>query len=148
MFMYVNVNPKLYRQYAETWVFGMFSCCVRQGKYIWGLCHWCSLPVLDVLMMQSCTVPVHLYISNSMTVVQYLLPEPMFTSCRPWRTNFSEIVFKMKTEIFQENAFHKMVYANCQPFWPGPNFNGMNNKRQLVGYLISYSLILLKNSLG
>ena len=39
MFMYVNVNPKLWRQYLETWVFGMISCCVRRGKYIWGLCH-------------------------------------------------------------------------------------------------------------
>ena len=44
MFIYVNVDPKLWRQYAETWVFGIFSCCVHQGKYIWGLCHsgvWC-----------------------------------------------------------------------------------------------------------
>ena len=37
MFMYVNVDLKLQRQYAETWVFRMFSCCVRQGKYILGL---------------------------------------------------------------------------------------------------------------
>ena len=37
MFMYVNVDLKLYRQYAETWVFEMFSCCVHQGKYILGL---------------------------------------------------------------------------------------------------------------
>ena len=37
MFMYVNVDLKLLWQYAETWVFGMFSCCVHHGKYIWGL---------------------------------------------------------------------------------------------------------------
>ena len=36
MFMYISVDLKLYRQYAETWVFGMFSYCVRQGKYILG----------------------------------------------------------------------------------------------------------------
>ena len=36
MFMYVNDDLKPSRQYAETWVFGMFSCCVRQGKYILG----------------------------------------------------------------------------------------------------------------
>ena len=40
MFMYVNVYPKLERQYTETWVFGMFLCWVRQGKYIWGLGNW------------------------------------------------------------------------------------------------------------
>ena len=39
MFMYVNVDPKLWRQYAETWIFGMFSCCVRQGKYLGNCCH-------------------------------------------------------------------------------------------------------------
>ena len=37
MFMYANVDLKLQRQYAETWVFGMLSCCVRQGKYSLGL---------------------------------------------------------------------------------------------------------------
>ena len=38
MFMYVNVDPKLGNmQYAEPWVFEMFSHCVHQGKYIWGL---------------------------------------------------------------------------------------------------------------
>ena len=40
MFLYVNVDLKLYRQYAETWVFGMFSCCVRQGNFILGLGNW------------------------------------------------------------------------------------------------------------
>ena len=35
MFMYVNVYRKLERQYAETRVFGMLSCCVHQWKYIW-----------------------------------------------------------------------------------------------------------------
>ena len=43
MFMYVNVDLKLWRQYAETWVIGVFSCSVRQGKYILGLgnsCFW------------------------------------------------------------------------------------------------------------
>ena len=47
MFMYVNVDLKPSRQYAETWVFGMFSCCVRQGKYILGLGNW---PVVGVYM--------------------------------------------------------------------------------------------------
>ena len=32
MFMPVNIDPKLDRQYAETWVFVMFSRCVRQGN--------------------------------------------------------------------------------------------------------------------
>ena len=43
MFMYVNVDPILQRQNAETWVFGTFSCCVPQGKYIWGLGHYQQL---------------------------------------------------------------------------------------------------------
>ena len=38
MFMYVNIDHKLQQQYAETWVFGMFSCCIRHGKYISGVC--------------------------------------------------------------------------------------------------------------
>ena len=44
MFMYVNVDLKLLRQYAETWVFGMLLCYVRQGNYILGLgnYHICS----------------------------------------------------------------------------------------------------------
>ena len=37
MFKYINVDLKLKRQYAETWVFETFLCCVRQGKYILGL---------------------------------------------------------------------------------------------------------------
>ena len=49
MFMNVNVDPKLSRQYAETWVLGMFSCFVRQGKYIWGLGNW-----FRCLMAPSC----------------------------------------------------------------------------------------------
>ena len=34
MFMYVNVDLKLQRQYPETWIFRMLSGCVRQGKYL------------------------------------------------------------------------------------------------------------------
>ena len=34
MFAYINDDPKLYRQYAETCVFGIFSCCVYQGRYV------------------------------------------------------------------------------------------------------------------
>ena len=34
VFMYVSVDPKLSRQYAEMWEFVIFSCCVHQGKYI------------------------------------------------------------------------------------------------------------------
>ena len=37
MFMYVNVDFKLQRQYSETWVSGMFSCCAHQVKSSLGL---------------------------------------------------------------------------------------------------------------
>ena len=47
MFIHMNVDPKLWQQYAETWVFVMFSRCVCQGNItgVQVIAGFCLLPL-------------------------------------------------------------------------------------------------------
>ena len=96
MFMYVNVDLKLQRQYAETWVFGMFSCCARQGNYILGLGNY--------RFLHGCSGNMWTIVLTFLQDLQLTLTEPLFRK-RHFQIRFLELKLLYLNSNFTEICF-------------------------------------------